>query len=108
MHGGKFIHIAAAFYAAPVHRAYQAFCRQIDDKLAAFFDQMVAVPFRPHTDGNHAGLGADGAAPANRDQVGRPSRAAAYQHRRFRVQKGGTFPYLTAHSVSPCFIITFL
>ena len=55
MHGGKFIHIAAAFYAAPVNRAYQAFCRQVDDKLAAFFDQMVAVPFRPHTDGNHAG-----------------------------------------------------
>ena len=39
---------------------------------------MVAVPFRPHTDGNHAGLGADGAGPADGDEVGGSSQRTAY------------------------------
>ena len=83
--GGKLVVVAAALHAAPVHRTHQLFSGQVDGKLSALLDEVVAVPLGANADGYHAGLGADGAAPANRDQVGRPSRAAAYQHRRFRV-----------------------
>ena len=37
---------------------------QIDGKLSAFLNEVVAVALRPNADGHHAGLGADGARPA--------------------------------------------
>ena len=94
---GQLVSIAAAFYAAPVHRADQCFGGQIDGKLAALLDQVVAESLRPDADGDHAGLGADGAGPADRDQVGRFQPAAGDQHRRLRVQEGAAFPALFAH-----------
>ena len=95
--GGKFIHITAAFHAAPVHRTHQRFGGQIDGKLSAFLNEVVAVALRPNADGHHAGLGADGARPADGDEVGVVQPAAGHQHRRFRVQQGTAPPALFAH-----------
>ena len=38
-------------------------------KLSAFLNEVVAVALRPNADGHHAGLGADGARPADGDEV---------------------------------------
>ena len=46
------------------------FSGQIDGELPALAQQLMAVPRRAHADGYHAGLGADGACPADGDKVG--------------------------------------
>ena len=95
--GGEFVHIPAAFDAAPVHRADQCLRGQIDGELPALPDEVVTEPLRSDADGYHAGLGADGARPADGDEVGGLQPAAGDQHRRFRVQQGAAFPALFAH-----------
>ena len=95
--GGKLVVVAAALHAAPVHRTHQLFSGQVDGKLSALLDEVVAVPFGADADGYHAGLGADGARPADGDEVRCFQTAAGDQHRRFRVQQGTSFPALFAH-----------
>ena len=95
--GGKLVHIAAALHAAPIHRPHQCFGGQVDGKLPALLNEVVAEPFRPHADAHHAGLCADGARPADGDEVGVVQPAAGHQHRRFRVQQGTAPPALFAH-----------
>ena len=95
--GGKLVHVTAAFHAAPVYRTHQRFGGQIDGKLSAFLNEVVAVAFRPNADGYHAGLGADGARPADGDEIGLFQPAAGHQYRRFRVQQGAAAPALFAH-----------
>ena len=95
--GGKLVHVTAAFHAAPVYRTHQRFGGQVDGKLSAFLNEVVAVAFRPNADGYHAGLGADGAGPTDGDEVGLLQPAAGDQHRRFRVQQGAAPPALFAH-----------
>ena len=95
--GGKLVHIAAALHAAPIHRPHQCFGGQVDGKLPALLNEVVAEPFRPHADAHHAGLCADGARPADGDEVGVLQPAAGHQHRRFRVQQGTAPPALFAH-----------
>ena len=58
---------------------------------------MVSISVRPDADAHHAGLGADGARPADGDEVGLIQPAAGDQHRRFRVQQGAAPPALFAH-----------
>ena len=95
--GSKLVDLPAALDAAPVHGADKALGGQVDGKLPALFDQMVAEPLGADADGHHAGLGADGACPADGDEVGCFQPAAGYQNGRFRVQKGAAFPALFAH-----------
>ena len=95
--GGKLVVVAAALHAAPVHRTHQLFSGQIDGKLSALLDEVVAVPLGADADGYHAGLGADGACPADGDEVGLLQPTAGDQHRRFRVQQGAAPPALFAH-----------
>ena len=95
--GGKLVVVAAALHAAPVHRTHQLLGGQVDGKLSTLLDEMVAVPFGADADGYHAGLGADGACPADGDEVGLLQPAAGDQHRRLRVQQGAAPPALFAH-----------
>ena len=83
--GSKLVDLPAALDAAPVHGADKALGGQVDGKLPALFDQMVAEPLGADADGHHAGLGADGACPADGDEVGGFQPAAGYQNGRFRV-----------------------
>ena len=95
--GGKFVHITAAFYTAPVGGAHQFFCGEIDHKLAAFLDQMMAVALRPNADAHHAGLCANGAAPSHGDQIRLFQAAAAHQNSGLGVQQSASAPNLLAH-----------
>ena len=95
--GREFIEVPAAPDAAPVHRLHQRLGRQVDGELSARLDEMVAVPLGADADGHHAGLGADGARPADGDEVGLVQPAAGDQHRRLRVQQGAAPPALFAH-----------
>ena len=51
--GGKFIHITAAFHAAPVHRTHQRFGGQVDGKLPAFLNEVVSISVRPERYSHH-------------------------------------------------------
>ena len=95
--GREFIEVPAAPDAAPVHRLHQCLGGQVDGKLAALPDEVVAVSLGADADGYHAGLGADGAGPTDGDKVGLVQPAAGDQHRRLRVQEGAAFPALFAH-----------
>ena len=87
----KFIDITPRLHAAVIGRKCQRLRRQIDDKLAAFRDQIVGITGFAHRNIGHRRRRVDDARPRDRDYIRFFDAAAADHDRRQRHQQGARF-----------------
>ena len=105
-HGGKFIHIPAGLYAAPIRSIGEFPGGEIYDKFPGLPDQSVGIPLRAHGNRDHHRIGAYRSGPRDGHNV-LPTvpPGTAYHNRRHRIEHISRLPHLfLVHNRVPPYI----